>query len=239
VELNLRGTERILDLGCGDGTLTVRLSRLVPDGMVVGIDASYRMIETAKPKPGKNMRFLFEGHRQFRVRPRIRHSLPDANLHWVSDHSRLYKRVQRVLSQAGVLRFNFAGDGNCSSFIRVIRESMTLPLFSKYFKGFVWPWYMPTVEEYRALVQGAGFQNADVWGENADRFFPDADAMTKWIDQPSLVPFMACVAEQHKTLFRKFVVRRMIEEMEQVDASASRLSVGLTCMLENRNCRIT
>jgi trans-aconitate 2-methyltransferase len=39
-ELDLRGTERILDLGCGDGTLTVELSKLVPRGKVVGIDAS-------------------------------------------------------------------------------------------------------------------------------------------------------------------------------------------------------
>jgi len=66
-------------------------------------------------------------------------------------------------------------------------------------------------------VEGAGFHSAEVWGENADRFFPDAEAITMWIDQPSLVPFIACVAEQDKTSFREFVVRRMIEETKQAD----------------------
>jgi len=185
--------------------------------MVAGIDASQGMIEAAKPKQGKNVRFLLMDIDNLEFDQEFDVVFSNATLHWMNDHRRLFKRVQRVLSQAGALRFNFAGDGNCSSFIKVIRESMTLPLFSKYFKGFVWPWYMPSVEEYRALVQGAGFQCIDVWGENADRFFPNADAMTKWVDQPSLVPFIVCVAEQHNALFRDFVVRRMIEETEQAD----------------------
>ena len=40
LELNLKGAERILDLGSGDGGITVRLAELVPDGLVIGVDAS-------------------------------------------------------------------------------------------------------------------------------------------------------------------------------------------------------
>lgn len=57
-ELNLKGGEKILDLGCGDGVLTQTLSSLVPDGSVIGIDASKGMIETAKEKESDNLKFL-------------------------------------------------------------------------------------------------------------------------------------------------------------------------------------
>ena len=57
-----------------------------------------------------------------------------------------------------------------------------------------------------------------VWGENADRLFPSTEAMIRWIDQPSLVPFLAYVAEPVKESFRDFVVSRMIERMKQGDA---------------------
>ena len=46
-EFNLAGNETILDLGCGDGTITNQLAEMVPDGNVLGIDASEGMIKIA------------------------------------------------------------------------------------------------------------------------------------------------------------------------------------------------
>ena len=138
----------------------------------------------------------------------------NATLHWVRDHKRLLYTVQRALCTDGIARFDFTSNGNCSRFFRVIRESMELIRFSGYFEDFEWPWYMPSVEEYKGLVEESSFCNAQVWGENADRFFPDAEAMIRWVDQPSLVPFLARVAERDKVSFREFVAGRMIEETD-------------------------
>ena len=46
--LNLRGGERVLDVGCGDGKVTAELANAVPRGFVVGIDASAEMIGFAR-----------------------------------------------------------------------------------------------------------------------------------------------------------------------------------------------
>ena len=56
-ELKLKGNESILDLGCGDGSLTKELSELVPNGRVIGIDFSTGMIETAKKLTDANLMF--------------------------------------------------------------------------------------------------------------------------------------------------------------------------------------
>ena len=218
-ELTLQGTERILDLGCGDGTLTARLSGLVPRGAAVGIDASQGMIEVAQQKRGKNLRFLLMDINDLDLAEEFDVVFSNATLHWVSDHRRLFRNVQSVLSANGVVRFNFAGDGNCSRFFKVVREAMVLPGFSRYFEQFPWPWYMPFVAEYEALVGNSGFGSATVWGENADRFFPDTEALTLWIDQPSLVPFISRVPARDKASFREFVVKRMIEETKQSDGT--------------------
>jgi trans-aconitate methyltransferase len=76
---------------------------------------------------------------------------------------------------------------------------------------------MPVIDEYTALVESSGLQDVHVWGENADRFFADAEAMIRWIDQPSIVPFLTCVPQEQRKEFRDYVVRQMIEETKQSD----------------------
>jgi trans-aconitate 2-methyltransferase len=218
-ELGLRGTEAVLDLGCGDGTLTARIAEFVPRGEVVGIDASQGMIDVARKKEAGNLRFVLMDINDLDFSERFDVAFSNATLHWVRDHMRLLRNVRRALRHDGVLRFNFAGEGNCSHFFKVIREAMELPGFSRYFEDYPWPWYMPPVAEYRTLLEQAGYRDARVWGENADRFFSDEEAMVRWIDQPSLVPFLARVAEESKADFRRFVVERMTGETRQADGT--------------------
>ncbi|MBU4262257.1 MAG: methyltransferase domain-containing protein [Proteobacteria bacterium] len=216
-ELSLEGDERVLDLGCGDGTNTSLLAGLVPDGQVVGIDASRGMIEAARPKEQGNLKFFLMDIDAMAFTEEFDVIYSNAALHWVKDHPRLLDNVCRCLRRGGRARFNFAADGNCAHFFKVIRKTMAHEEFLVYFADFVWPWYMPTIEEYRLLSEKSELRDVKVWGENADRFFPDTKALIGWIDQPSLVPFLACVADKDKTAFRQYVVAEMIAETKQED----------------------
>lgn len=216
-ELGLKGDEHVLDLGCGDGAVTCRLAECVPRGVVVGIDASQGMISAAQRRRGPNLRFLRMDINALSLDDRFDVIFSNATLHWVLDHAPVLASVYAHLNDGGVARFNFAGDGNCRHYFPAVREAMGLPEFREHFKGFTWPYYMPTVEQYRALVAQSPFREYEVWGENADRYFPDAEAMTGWIDQPSIVPFLARVPEADKAAFRETVVERTLAAARQPD----------------------
>ncbi len=219
-ELRLRGDEKILDLGCGDGVLTAELAGLVPNGFVLGIDASASMIETASKhhaRPGLQFKLCDINAMDFDSEFDLVFS--NATLHWIKDHARMLGSVLRSLKDRGTARFQFAAEGNCSNLIDIVREVISDERYAAYFDGFEWPWYMPSEEEYPRLIEKVPFAEKKVWVENADRYFESAEAMTKWIDQPSLVPFLACVAQKDRRLFRDAVVERMIERTRQRDGT--------------------
>jgi trans-aconitate methyltransferase len=218
-ELHFIGTEKILDLGSGDGSLTSLLSNLVPDGRVLGIDASSGMIQTAKQIRKSNLEFLLLDINVMDFEEEFDLIFSNAALHWILDHERLLENCYRVLCPGGAIRFNFAGEGNCSNFYAVVREAMEREDYKEYFFNFSWPWYMPPVDTYRRLVEQTRFRDIKVWPENADRYFPDEDAMIRWIDQPAIVPFLKHLPTDKGKTFRDLVVGRMSVCTKQSDGT--------------------
>lgn len=117
----------------------------------------------------------------------------------------------------GFARFNFPGHGNCANFNCTVREVMARPRYAPGFRDFEWPWYMPTPDTYYQLAGRFPSRELRVYGENADRFFPDAETMIRWIDQPCLVPFLSWVAPSNRDAFRAEVIEQMVRSTRQPD----------------------
>ncbi len=218
-EIDLSGGERILDLGCGDGALTARLAELVPEGSVLGVDASKGMVDAAREHKHPNLSFRRADIEHIDFKSEFDVIFSNATLHWVKDHKSLLANVYIALKDDGLMRFNFAADGNCSSFFRVVKEVMRLGKYAAYFAQFEWPWYMPRPPEYKNLVKRLPFVGARVWGEKADRHFPSEEALTCWVDQPCIVPFLGCVKGKDKKPFRDEVCRRMVKATARDDGT--------------------
>jgi len=217
-EFEFKGNEHILDLGCGDGILTAQLADMVPNGYVLGIDTSKGMIDSAIKNKKPNLEFRLLNINQIDFKERFDLVFSNATLHWTKDHKKLLSNIYNALKVDGIARFNFAADGNCSHFFKVVREVMNLEKFAYYFKDFEWPWYMPQVEEYETLAKTFAFKEVKVWGENADRYFNNVDDMIGWIEQPSIVPFLEYLVDDTlKRVFRNLVVDKMIKETLQED----------------------
>ena len=215
--LTLRGSETILDLGCGDGILTEQLSLLVPNGKVIGIDASRGMIETAKRIKRDNLTFICMDINTIGFINEFDLIFSNATLHWIKNHELLLMRCLLALKPKSVIRWNFAGDGNCENFFHTLKALMNEPAYSAFFANFVWPWFMPSEAEYRRILENTGFSKVKIEFENADRYFSDSDEMIRWIDQPSIVPFMKQLPDSEKASFRNAVIEIMIERTKQPD----------------------
>ena len=115
--------QTILDLGCGTGTLTVRLSDLC--NKVIGIDSSQNMIDKAKEQFG-NIEFMLCDAIALPFEKEFDVVFSNAVFHWIDDHDLLLKNIHKVLNDKGILVCEFGAHGNIATienaFIKACKE---------------------------------------------------------------------------------------------------------------------
>jgi trans-aconitate methyltransferase len=144
--------EKILDLGCGDGELTLQIQNYQNYYCdVLGIDSSANMIELAKQK-GLNAQVLAAENLNYRAK--FDAVFTNAVLHWVTDIDEVVNRIYTTLKPEGRFVGEFGGQGNIQSLVNAM--SATFQEF-KTFGKFNNPWYFPSVEEFSTVLEQAGF----------------------------------------------------------------------------------
>jgi len=151
--LDPRPGERILDVGCGDGALSLKI--IERGAAVVGIDNSAELIEVARSAgvyaelvDAADMAF----ERQFDA------AFSNAALHWMLDKARVAAAVFNALHFGGRFAGEMGGEGN----IAILRGGIRAELEER---GYPVPpqdpqWY-PSVYEFRAVYEAAGFSGID------------------------------------------------------------------------------
>lgn len=140
--------ERILDLGCGDGTLT----RLIAErAAVVGVDASPEQVAAAcalgldaRVMSGERLAFAGEFDAVF----------SNAALHWMRAPDAVIAGVWRALKPGGRFVAECGGAGN----VAAVRAALIAALVRRGFDGAAAdPWYFPAPDDYRARLVRQGF----------------------------------------------------------------------------------
>jgi SAM-dependent methyltransferase len=170
--LNPQPGEKILDIGCGDGILTVEIAKATNDSLVVGLDASASMIQTAnelaKSSKLQNCSFAVEDCATF--------ASPDASkilngswdkvfsnaaYHWIlrRPESRVeaLRAAYRALKPGGTFVFECGGYGNVAEMQTAIIAAMVangVPLIQARERL---PWFFASEDWMRQTLEGLGF----------------------------------------------------------------------------------
>lgn len=141
--------ERILDLGCGEGTLTERLAAL--GCAVVGVDASPEFISAAKARGLEAQ--VVDGH-ALPFSAEFDAVFSNAALHWMIRPDAVIAGVARALKPGGRFVGEFGGAGNVGRIVSALETTLNRRRLDGRAAN---PWYFPTPEEYRAKLESHGF----------------------------------------------------------------------------------
>ena len=162
-QLQLRGDEKILDVGCGDGRITAEISKLLPQSYVVGSDIFPEVIEFAKNKFDRqnypNLEFQVGDVRSLEFENSFDVIVSCGALHYIHNHIPVLTGFKEALKPSGKILLSFLGEGSNKSFHSVLQE-LLLDSKWKELNNLSYQFYSPA--EYREMLKAVGFTTDSV-----------------------------------------------------------------------------
>ena len=126
-ELQFKGDENVLDIGCGPGPLSIEAATRLPNGNLLGIDLSESMINLARNlaarKGMKNVKFQAGDALSLNPEPDSFDIVFSSNAFpWVSDQKRFLTETYRVLKPGGRLGLVSLSTNVYREFLRALRH---------------------------------------------------------------------------------------------------------------------
>ncbi len=203
-KLNLSGSESVLDIGCGDGKITVLLGSLLPRGRIIGIDNSPSMIDLAR----KSYPRLKNPTIGFRLMDGTRLTFENefdlvfssTALHWVSDQVAVLRGVEQALKRSGRLFFQMGGRGNAQDAIDRADAYIEEPEWHRYFTGFSFPWHFWSPDDYRTFLGKTDLVSTRVELIPKDMTQNGKDGLCGWI-RTTWLPYTRRIPEHLRDRF--------------------------------------
>lgn len=178
------GSERVLDVGCGDGKITAYIASKLTKGEVLGVDISNKMIDFATSHYPQtlypNLQFERQDGAEICFENQFDYVVSFSALHWILDQAKVLKAIHRALVPGGVAAlqtYGHFGMGVANVADRLVRTPKWAPYFPSYKSQRVFF----TKEEYCKLLKEAGFEQIHVDESIGETLFASRQAFTDFV----------------------------------------------------------
>lgn len=184
--VQVRPDLRVVDLGCGTGELTRRLTEALPGSEVIGLDSSPQMLARAAAHARPGLRFV-EGTIET-VGGDWDLIFTHAALQWVPDHAALIPRLLALLRPGGQLAVQIP-----SNHTHLTHQLITTIAGEAPFVTALGGWHRDSpvlgIEAYADLLFAAGGRDLTVFEKVYPHVLENADALADWTSGTALVPY--------------------------------------------------
>ena len=163
--------EHILDVGCGEGTLTKKI--IERGATVLGIDNSPEMIAAAR---AKGIDAVLMDVADMTFRSEFDAVFSNATLHWVLEKEQAARAIFRALKSGGRFAGEMGGEGNLQKLREALDEELII-------RGYVPPveasnWYA-SPDAFEAVYEAVGFDHIDA--RLIERPTPIEHGVAQWV----------------------------------------------------------
>ena len=169
-----KGNESVIEIGCRSGRVAANLAGRIPKGQVTATEIRGEgAILFAKKNHSQqlypNLKFLDQDFLKTDYVDKFDLAVAFCTLHWHQNQEEILKKVYQALKPGG--RILFTIPGNLPPGLIACLELIDMDEWKSYFEGFVYPRVKFTPEEYKVLLEGAGFKSIEITVKNSQHYF--------------------------------------------------------------------
>ena len=192
--VDAEGPQVVVDLGCGDGSVTATLAQRWPGALVTGVDSSPAMLTAAAAHavPGQ-LDFVLGDLREWRPDAPVDVLVSNAALHWVPGHGPLLSRWAAALAPGGWLAVQVPGNQGAPTHALLAALIRTPRWAARLAPGddtVLDPAAVLEPTGYLDLLTAAGL-SADVWETTYLHVLTGTDPVLGWVAGTVLRPVLA------------------------------------------------
>jgi trans-aconitate methyltransferase len=196
----------VLDLGCGDGALTVQLVKA--GAAVVGVDASEAQVRATA---ARGLDALVMNGAGLGFAEAFDVVFSNAALHWMRPPAAVVAGVARSLRPGGWFVAELGGAGNVATLRRALHAALAARGLDAAARD---PWYFPTPAAYGALLATHGFKIAAL--RHYPRPTPLPTGITGWLGLFA-APFLVGLPPRDRDAVLEEVAARVRATLQQPD----------------------
>jgi len=172
--LFLKDNANVLDIGCGNGLLSLKLFEINDTISLTGIDISSDMISKSIANLENsfidNSKVIFEvtDIEGFKSKTKYDCIFSNAMMHWVKNPKRAYTKIYELLNNGGNIYIHQGGFNTYLGLHNIVKQAIVNLNYDNYYIDWNYPVFYPTANEIKKLLSDIGFKNINVFSKESN-----------------------------------------------------------------------
>lgn len=206
----------IIDLGCGTGELTQKLSEILPGAKILGIDNSPEMLEKARLNTNSSVSFELRAIEDIAGEWDLIFS--NAAIHWVENHPDLLAKLWAHLKSGGQIVVQVPSGVRNRAQLAVMETGAQSP-YLNLMNGWTWKFPVLPVDEYAEILFHLGAKNIAAFEKVFPHVLADGEAVFEWVAGTTMTAFTSRLSLTDQGIIEDFNARVKAKILEAYPGS--------------------
>lgn len=213
-EIPIKGNEKVIDIGCGDGKITAYMAEnLLSEGSIKGIDSSNDMIELAKihhpPTIYENLSFECCDASHLEKIGKFDLAVSFSCFHWISDQLSALQSLHNHLQKNSKIYILCLTTTNEKRLGNALQDIISQKQWQPYFKEMQQILFIKSPKEFDAMCLSAGFHSVKITPMKVDVSFDNQKDLEAWL--AAWLPYRQYLPSELRADFLHQVANRFLE----------------------------